>query len=250
MHKVKATLMDIVYLFKQDLENDSEELRYSLRSLKNLPHDKVFIVGEKPSWVKNVEFIEVSQTGTKYQNVMLNLLATVKNEQVSNDFTVMNDDFFIAKALPELPNLNFGEMQQVIAWYVERYPEGSGYIERMKMLYDALRERGIETPMSYELHVPMVFNKNKYLTLRDNMQGKRLFHYRTYYGNYYNLGGTPSKDCKIFLEPRHNDSDYNENPLAYLQNQSFLSVTGAAFRDGLPGDFVKKSFPDKSMYEL
>ena len=60
--------MDIVYLIKVDPENDSEELRYSLRSLKNIPHQKVILVGEKPEWVTNVEFIPVAQTKTKHQS--------------------------------------------------------------------------------------------------------------------------------------------------------------------------------------
>ena len=34
--------------------NDNAELRFSLRSLKNIEHGNVYIVGYKPLWVKNV----------------------------------------------------------------------------------------------------------------------------------------------------------------------------------------------------
>ena len=46
--------MDFVYIVKEDEKN--EDLKYSLRSIaKFYPENKVWIVGYKPSWVKNVE---------------------------------------------------------------------------------------------------------------------------------------------------------------------------------------------------
>lgn len=241
--------MDIVYLVKVDPANNSEELRYSLRSLKNIPHNKVFIVGEKPDWATNVEFIPVPQINTKHINVAINMRTAVESELVSDDFILMNDDFFFMKNIPEMPNLNFGLMSDVIAGYHRRYSEVTPYIETMISLYETLIEKGFENPISYELHIPMVLNKQNVLTLWQEVTG-RLYQFRTYYGNYFNIGGTAAADVKLFIDDEHNPAEYVADPNLYLESQTFLSVTGGSFKRGLPGEFVRAQFPDKSPYEL
>lgn len=241
--------MDIAYLFKADIENDSEELRYSLRSLKNIPHGKVFIIGEKPDWVTNVEYIPVSQSKTKGENVMMNLFAAVRSAQISDDFIIMNDDFFIMKKIQNMPNLNFGDMKDLIMRYMTRYPEGSGYIDNMKKLYEVLVERGYKQPISYELHVPMVINKQKVKELRQCVDGS-LYQFRTFYGNYFHIGGETASDVKVFIDSQHNDPSYNNDPEGYLSRQSLLSATGGSFKKGIAGDFIRRAFPEKSTYEI
>jgi len=241
--------MDIVYLVKNDEENDSEELRYSLRSLQNIPHDKVVIVGEKPDWATNVTYIPVEQNKTKPENVAMNLSAAITSELVSDDFLLMNDDFFIMKSIPEMPSLNFGKITDVVADYLARYPEGSEYIDGMKTLHDILVDKGFSEPMSYELHSPLVLNKQNVASLHEKIEG-RLYQFRSAYGNYFPNNSVTVPDVKIFLDATHNAPEYNENPSAYLERQTFLSATGGAFKRGPAGDFVRSSFPDKSPYEL
>lgn len=241
--------MDIVYLVKNDPENNSGELRYSLRSLKNIPHNKVVIVGEKPDWVANVTFIPVAQSGTKNVNVANNLRAAVASNLVADDFLLMNDDFFFMKKIPEMPNLNFGLLKDVIRTYDTRYPEGSDYIRQMKNAYRVLIEAGYGQPLSYELHMPMILNKQKAASLFDEVTTP-IYQFRTYYGNYAQLGGVTVPDVKIFIEPKHNDNVYTNNPISYLENMTFLSVTGGSFKRGIPGDFIKSKLQNKSVYEL
>lgn len=236
-------------MIKEDPENDSQELRYSLRSLSNLPHNKVFIVGEKPSWVQNVNFIPVEQSGTKAQNVKNNMNAAIESELLSDDFIMMNDDFFIMKKIPAMPNVHFGPMEQVIAAYETRYPDGSLYIDNMKQLYEKLIIQGIREPISYELHTPMVLNKQKVKYLQHETETGRIYQFRSYYGNVFGVGGTQIKDVKVFVDPTHNDPEYIENPAQYLQSQTFLSATGGAFKRELVGRFVREYFKEKSVYE-
>lgn len=239
--------MDVVYVVKHDPENDSEELRYSLRSLKNIPHNRVFIVGELPSWVKDATHISVPQVGTKAQNVTANLRAIAASPDISNDFIFMNDDMFFMKPIDELPMLNFGAMNDVITLYDERYPEGSDYITSMKLLYQFLCEQGITNPISYELHTPIVINKEKAGRILNSSH--RLYQFRSYYGNIYKLGGKQVADVKVFLDPRHNDHQFNISPQRYLQAQQFLSLTGGAFKKGIAGDFIRDQFIAASQYE-
>ena len=53
--------MDAVYYVRPGDRND--ELRYSLRSLANLPHDRVWIVGHTPPWVTGIESIQGNTVG-------------------------------------------------------------------------------------------------------------------------------------------------------------------------------------------
>lgn len=241
--------MDFVYVFKEDVENGSEELRYSLRSLRNVPHNRVVLVGEKPDWVDKVLFIPVPQSGTKHENVTANLAAVIRDNRISDDFVLMNDDFFIMKQMDKIPNLNFGPMDKVLALYDKRYPEGSNYIDNMRSLYELLRGRGYAQPISYELHTPMVINRYIVQKLHQELQGERMYQFRTYYGNYAALGGTAVEDVKVFIPSIHNSPAYNASPESYLKSQTFLSVTGTSFRQSAAGDFIRLTFPDKSSYE-
>ncbi|MDB5176647.1 MAG: hypothetical protein JWN75_315 [Candidatus Saccharibacteria bacterium] len=241
--------MDIVYLIKTDSENDSEELRYSLRSLQNLPHGKVFMVGEKPDWATNVTFIPVEQSKTKSENWAMNLRAAVASSDISDEFVMMNDDFFIMKPIPEIPRTNFGSMKDIIDQYEQRYPEGSHYITSMKKLYASLQEKGISNPLSYELHTPMVLSKSKMTQMYQKQPGP-YYQLRSFYGNIFNLGGESVPDVKIFIEPRHNSELYTIDPRSYLEQQVFLSSTGGSFKRGFAGTFVREHFSEKSVYEL
>jgi hypothetical protein len=248
--------MDIVYVFKQSEDNDSEELRYSLRSLRNLKHDKVYIVGEKPAWLQNADHVNVEQNmvregdiPTKYKNVSKNLQAAAATEEISDNFVFMNDDFFVMKPFDSMPAFHWGPMRDVIALYAARYDEESNYIMRMKELYTFLRSQGHEEPLSYELHVPIVFNK-AHVARMYAKDFSRIYQIRTMYGNYFQVGGQRMDDVKVYLDPRHNDPGYNADPGAYLAARSFLSASGGSFRSGKVGEFVRAAFPDKSPYEI
>lgn len=241
--------MDFVYLIKEDKENDSEELRYSLRSLKNVPHDKVVIVGEKPEWVTNVTYIPVEQNKSKHENVAINLNTAVNSELVSDNFVLMNDDFFIMKQIPAIPPMNFGKLEDVIASYEARYPEGTDYIESMKHTQDILANRGLTNLLSYELHTPVILNKQNVRETREKIH-EAGYQFRTIYGNLFPNDSSTYPDVKVFLEPRHNAPEFNRDPSTYLATQTFLSATGGAFKRGVAGDFVRNAFPEKSEYEV
>lgn len=243
-------MMDIVYILKVDPINNNEELRYSLRSLGNIPHGRVFIVGEKPDWVTNITYIPVAQDCTKAENAIKNIRTAAESPEISDDFILMNDDFFFMKKLDALPAMNFGKLADMIRLYEQRYPEGSDYVNSMKMLHALLKDRGCVDPVSYELHTPMMFNKQKLRQMYDETGGQ-FYQARSYYGNLYgDAVGATVTDVKIFLDPTHNDPAYNNSPHSYLSQQILLSSTGGAFKTGYPGQYIRSIFPDKSIYEI
>lgn len=243
--------MDIVYVNKNNLENNSEELQLSLRSIKNLPHDKVYIVGEVPEWAKNVIHVDVPQNTNKQDNVRRNLETAIKHADISDDFILMNDDFFVMKpvTVSEL-DVNMGYMKDVIAKYDQRYPEGTEYIASMKKLFEMLINKGYENPISFELHVPMIINRKRAQDFLKYLNGDRMYQFRSYYGNFAGLSGQTINDVKVFIDNVHNDDDYIRHPEQYLQSQKLLSATGGSFSKSIVGPFIRNIFTVKSEYEV
>lgn len=231
--------MDIVYFVREG--DDNEELRYSLRSLKNLPHEKVHIVGYKPSWVTNVNHIDITQDkGGKNLNTTHNMLMAAKNEDVSDDFILMNDDFFIMKPLSELPHYNRGTIKELEKYY-EQF--ASTYYQGMVDTREYMEELGLgDNLLSYELHIPMIFNKNNVIDMfsryYQDAPPVSVLHKRSLYGNMYNYGGETIKDVKVYQRDGQFDKD-----------GTFLSTEDSIFEDSKIGRFIRRQFPNKSKYE-
>lgn len=102
---------DVVYINRPGDEN--EELRYSLRSLKNLPHDRVFIVGYSPVWVRGCESIAVDPQRSKHASAESNLIAACSSLEVSDPFYVFNDDFYVMQEMETIPVLHEGPLSEV-----------------------------------------------------------------------------------------------------------------------------------------
>ena len=235
--------MDIVYLLKESSENP--ELTCSLRSLKNLPHDNVFFVGGCPDKINlsKISHIPVEQTGTKYKNTTHSLRIVIKKGFLSHDFILMNDDFFIMTPISDPKkelNLNRGLVVDVIKDYQKRYNgQVNPYIDGMVATCQLLEKNGIKNPLSYELHIPMVFNRYKLeemFSIADKADIPVL-HKRTLYGNLYAKDSVFTEDVKMSLH-------FPELP----ENPAFLSTSDMYFRKMAP--FLNNIFSDKSEYEL
>jgi len=236
--------MDIVYLVKNCTEN--EELTYSLRGLANLPHDKVFIVGGFPKNLNssNLLHIPALQTQTKYKNTTTSLKLICRNKELSDDFILMNDDFFVLEPINDVVkelNLCRGSISEVLNDYFIRYKQQENpYISGMKQTKIFLEDIGFKNPISYELHIPMVMNKYKFLKMFEipHIDSVRVLHKRSLYGNLY------MKDSK-----KINDVKVVRNYYYPLGSTKFISTEDDTFRqvkcflDTLP------VFRNKSKYE-
>lgn len=232
--------MDIVYSLSSNYTG--EELKYSLRSLVNMPHDKVYFVGGCPSWAKNIVHIPTEQTGTKWQNVPRNLITVCKDERVSENFIYFNDDFFVLEKLKNSArdlNLYNSTVQSVLDKLNQRHSTPTNYMVGMAQTQALLKELGKAEPLSYELHVPFVFNKDNYVRMFD-IEGVRaidVLHYRSLYGNLYLTGGKDMRDVKVTAR-----KGFDGKPGAFLScsNDGYLLIR----------QYLADKFPDKSRYEI
>ena len=229
-------LVDFVYICKS---GDNEELRYSIRSVVNsFPDANVWLVGGKPDWYSG-NHIYVDQKHHKYANAINNLNALCDSNEISNEFVLMNDDFFIIKKIDRIDQFYNGLLSEKIDKYT-KITGSSMYIKKLILTNTRLIDQGISKPYDYELHVPMVMQRDKLLPILKKYPSCL---WRSMYGNIHNVGGTQIEDVKVYTNPRHTARS-NE----ITTNSIFMSTEDQAFKMMLDKVLIKM-FPDKSKYE-
>lgn len=230
-----AAVRDIVYVLKNDIKPD--ELRYSLRSIEaNFPFRRVWFFGGLPPEITPDAFVDYEQQGnTKWARAVSTFREICNTEEVSSDFWLFNDDFYILKKVRTLPYMTHGSLADRVAELRSRVGESS-YTKELNKLNDLLTREGLTT-RSYALHVPMRINKAKALEVLDRFPDCYMF--RSLYGNYHNVGGRETDDVKIF-----------DNEGLPAEGQALLSTSDASFRHGKVGEFIRAQFPNKSRWEV
>lgn len=226
--------LDIVYFVKEGLHN--EELRYSLRSVDaNMPHKRVWIFGGCPLNVVPDIRVKVVQTGrTKWDRVHNMYKMVCENKEITDNFIMFNDDFFIMRPTDHLEPLYRCTLDEHIK-ILEPHKKSSPYSRLLR----ACRKEFPGDPLSYELHVPFIYNKKNLLDLLNKYPSQHCT--RTLYGNSYNIGGEKSKDVKIFTYKP--EFDY-KNSQFLSTDDPIVNVNNDIWR------WLQKQFPKKSRFEV
>lgn len=228
-----TTDLDIVYFVKDRMYN--EELRYSLRSVDvNMPHKRVWIFGGCPINIVPDIRVRVDQVGkTKWDRVRNMYKMVCENKEITDDFIMFNDDFFVMQPTNRITPTYRCSLKEHIKILEPHKP--SAY---SKLLRDC-RETLTGEPLSYELHVPFIFNKKKLLTMLNSFPEQHCT--RTMYGNIYKIRGKRSNDPKIF----------NSKPTFDYKSSQFLSTDDPVIN--INNDiwrWLQKQFPKKSRFEV
>lgn len=217
--------MDFVYICR---DGDNEELRYSIRSVAaNFPNNNIWVVGGKPDWYSG-KYIHVPQSGTKQENARNNLKAVIDTPPISDNFVLMNDDFFITMSIDYLDHFHGGLLSNLIE-FKKAARASLGYVNLLEATHLKLVEAGISEPLNYELHVPMMMNKDKLNSVIDYPL------WRSAYGNVHDVGGREIRDVKMRPEP----IDGLPRPFASTEDDSFEFAR----------HILEIMFPKKSKYE-
>jgi hypothetical protein len=228
-------LTDVVYPVRDGDAND--ELRWSLRCLEaNYPHGQVWVVGYKPNWLINVQFIKGNLSRHAGANVYHNVLKAAQCRDISSEFVVMNDDFFITKPLDEIPILYRSTLREHLRLPSLMRSQSTPWTRSIRTTLIALQALGYIDPISYELHVPMHANRE---AMADTLS--RFTHitpdappqWRSLYGNINAIGGEVGGDCKVYG--------------AQKVRSPFHSTTDGSFRHYR--SFFLQHYPKPSRYE-
>lgn len=228
-------MLDIVYFVKA--EDSNEELRYSLRSIeKNFEHGKVWFYGGCPNGLKPDKWIYVEQTQpNKWERVKNMLYLACKNNEITEDFYLFNDDFFIMKPW-EYETVYNKDLYRLIVRSEGRTGRVNGYSQRMRDTVHALENAGYDVK-NYAVHMPIKLNRKKVLETLNAFPGCSMF--RSLYGNYNDIGGVDRHDCKI--------QSIDKEPTS---EDILLSTNDDSFRIGKVGEFIRAQFPNPCKYEL
>lgn len=227
--------MDVVYPLKVHTPSGYQELRYSLRTLRNLPHGRVFLIGGCPSWAKNVVHIPTDQRFRKYQNLCLNIETACKADFISDPFIIMNDDFMVMQPVGQVEPFWKSTLDEAIERYAKR-PGMANWHAGMLDVQAECERRGIQDPLSYELHVPMVVHKAAMLEALQAIPHGPVW--RTIYGNLVGYGGVKRQDIKIADKARD------------LPESEYVSTEDDSFVFGKAGKKIRDRFKAKSPYEI
>jgi inositol phosphorylceramide mannosyltransferase catalytic subunit len=197
-YKPEPKEKDLLYVLDDSSQWKDHEIKYSIRSaVKNIKFRKIFVVGHKPDFLKNVIHIPfISKKETKFARVSEQIREACKDNRLSDSFICMNDDFFFLQP-QEIKTYHKGSLKD----HIEERQEGT-YKEFLKNTAELFNN-----PLSYEVHYPMVIEKRKFfqLPVNDNVM------WRSYYGNYYKIPAEKTDDFKFY-------EDFKE-----LKNGIFIS---------------------------
>lgn len=227
--------MDVVYVNR---DGENPELRYSLRTLQNVVHGRVWIFGGAPSWINpdTVTHRRRVQKGSPYASTRAHIAAACNTKEVSDPFLLWNDDFFVMEEVGEVPPLHRGSLRAM----VERFADVKTlWVRGMQETANALLQSGYDDALSYDLHAPLIVHKAEMReALRWASRAKNdAVHVRTFYGNLANLGGTEIADPKMV---RRGDP-FPRGPWLSSGDDTFRSTVEPVLR---------YLFPDPSNYEI
>ena len=233
--------MDLVYILGKGSRWHNNEIRFSMRSAeKFFKFRNIVIVGDLPEWARNVIHIQVDDVfKNKLQNARTKYLAACNDPRVSKDFILMNDDFFFLKPVEKILNYSRGTSERQI----DMHETKAGYyfesIRRTKARLESLGFTG--KVMDFEVHAPMVFNKEKLKNVIQVVGGMVTCLLRTCYGNLEDLDFQVTRDFKV--------SDIWKLRKVVDGGKEFLSITDSMVVSDDFRKWIWETFPEPSKYE-
>lgn len=186
--------LDILYpLGRGSIFND-DELRFSLRSLQHYcsNYGKIYITGHHlPKWIRNVNHIHSNYIIYNYHcKIAYAIYEACK--YLSNEFILMNDDFFFNK---KIDLLNFENKKR--NYNLKQHLK----IKRNTFYALQIKETSKYFTDHYDLHYPMVINRDNFIKVFQKWEAKIMntpcLLYRSVYGNEYINTNKVTHDLKI-----------------------------------------------------
>lgn len=230
---------DVVVMVRVGREYD--ELRYALRSIAaNLPHGRVWVYGGEPRWLTNAIHVPVRQGAVGHTNTARIMTAIANNRALSEEFYWWHDDMYVTEPVETVPRLwrsTWPEWESGAK--ARRDPHG---VAKTSATAEALRVFGREPALCYELHVPMVVERDAMRAMVAEVTAWRpevltYVQKRSLYGNWVSYGGEQAPDVKFY---RWTGPAEIPGPFASSSDLALTSPIGQRIRD---------MFPERGPYE-
>lgn len=239
--------MDLVYPVRNGAHDEPEWLRYALRTVEyHLLHDRVFIVGHRPSWIdwdqvthipsgqREQRFANQVEPYLSYFNQRANLEVVMASD-VSESFLWLNDDFFALRDVETVPFFHRGSLRA----YLADLGDG-GYAEGLRFCLKLLEAWGQDDPDNYCVHAPLPIKKSRLIEVMERAWSEGL------------EGGFMRALYPVGLEGNH--VQVRDPKLTVLDalpdlDWDWVSTTPTVFRSGQSGAMIRNRYWRKSRYE-
>lgn len=188
--------MDIVIPYKQSRHNEIDFcIKGIQKHLKNVGN--IYIVTEPTishKLCKRIICKDKHQSRFKEQNIFRKVVSACKNKEVSDDFLFMNDDHFLTQDfdINNFPYYYKGDLTEALI------KNQNGYKKTMRNTLTLLTNKGKPTS-NFDIHCPMIINKDKFLCTFVNIDWDKDFGYglKSLYCNLNDIEGYYIKDLKL-----------------------------------------------------
>lgn len=222
---------------------DFLDLRYCLRGIEQyVAHRNIYIIGEKPSWIKNVIHLRCEDHPNekfKERNIYNKILMAFDVEGISENVFFFNDDhIFIDEPRLPYPNYYKGTLSEALTKNNGIY---FATMNRTKMFLD----KKAKNTLNFDTHTPIIYNREKFYEAFEGTNFNEAFGYgiKSIYANMNDITGEFMPDCK--LRGKLTLSEVAEQ----VKGRHIISCTDAPMKYGL-GEYLNKKFETKSKYEL
>ena len=247
MASQKQKSIDIVYVLGKGSGWRNNEIRFSLRSVdKNLKGiRKIWIVGEKPEFIKNVTHIPFPDEliNNADGNIIRKVLRVCQEKTLTDNFLFINDDHLVLKPVlaNDIPPYHKGNMET----FKKDFFEANFWRGRLWRTKNILQQKGYPV-LHFDCHMPIVINKHRFPEVMSEFDFENQTGYtmKSLYGNVVHpdapgLNGQKAVIFRPFLL-----SDIKDK----VKNRAFIAFND----DGLKPPFktwLYNNFPLQSKYE-
>lgn len=235
---VTKSLIDVVIPVGTGSVNSNNELRFCLRSIeKNLRgYRNIWIVGFMPKWLKNLKHIPFKEYHPKANNIHDKISAACEHPEVSDEFILFNDDYFLTGETHATIYHNFYS-RQALADVMER-KRSDPY---RRLVVDTINETGMN--QYYDIHMPMRMKKSLFLSMPYNRNYEGGILVKSSYAKHAGINGIDTLDPIIRTKATR---DEIENMEIFTD---VISIHDEAINQEFI-DWVQERYPHKCSYEV
>jgi len=215
------------------------DLRYVLRSIEKFTEaGDVYIIGEKPKWIKNIKHVPMLDSPHKEYKELNIFLKTYEAFEYTDRFLFMNDDHVLLQPvdIENYPNYYKGTC------YESMLKNASSYRQTMNQTKKWLAANGFPD-LNYDGHCPLIMEKGHFNKRFEAVNWDVKFGYGMKSIYCAGLEGEHMPDVKISKRVDYDQAAH------YCNDRHVVSFTDAAIKTGL-APYLDKILPHKSKYEI
>lgn len=248
-----TVLPDLVYPLR--VEEDSEELRYSLRSVcanADGLFGRVWVVGDRPDWLTGVGFLDAAlppgRPGDPWGPIRdrrFKAASVAAHGDVAETLLWMNDDFFLCRPISSWQMWHQGDAF-AFALKMRAAAAPQWWLHMVESMALWAQRQGVQDGKAWQGHLPRLFAKARL--------GEAIAAYPESWPldvcGLYELAGAIGGPGERGVNTKVHNAEQFRRGVDRLDRVPWLSTTDVSFRKGIVGEYIRELFPDPCRFEV